>query len=229
MASQDAASADKDAAARTRIITHMNADHQDSLIRYLQHYCSLPSLTARNAHLTSITFDSLIINSSPKSAHTIPISPLMTSWSEARPRVVVMDAEATAALGKSSITVKRYKKPRGFMTVVFVAVAITFLLFCRRAHFRPGSVVYDVVMRHAPGFADFCWRIQPLLFYTMVVWHGAEVAHMYRSRLEKHTVRMFSGVWWAWVVSAFVEGFGSFWRFDEVVREEEGKKAVAKH
>ena len=228
MSSQDDA-ADKNAVARTRIITHMNTDHQDSLIRYLQYYAHLSPFSARNAHLAFITFSSLTINSSPFTPHIIPINPPMTSWSEARPRVVAMDAEATAGLKNSSVTVKRYKKSRGFMTVVMLAVAMTFVLFSRRAHFRSGSVVYDLLLSHVPSFADFCWKIQPPLLTFMVIVHTAEALYMQKSRLEKHTVRLFSITWWQWIISAFVEGFFSFGRFDEIVREEESKKAAAKH
>ena len=226
MASQEK---DKDAVAQNRIISHMNSDHQDSLIRYLQHYAHLSAFSARNAHLSSLTLSSLTIHSAPDRPHTIPIHPPMTSFSETRPRVVAMDSEAVAGLKKSDITVKRYKRPRGFMTVVMAAAAITFLLFSRRAHFRPGSFIYDLFLGYVPWFADFCWTVQPLVIWPMTVIHTAEVIYMQRSRLEKHTVRMLSGVWWMWIISTFVEGFGSFHRFDEVVREEEAKKAAAKH
>jgi len=220
----------KDAAAKTRIITHMNTDHQDSLIRYLQHFAHLSPISARNAHLADFTFSSLTILSSKEQAHTIPITPSMTSWADARPRVVAMGQEAVAALKKSSITVKRYKPPRSYMTAIMAASALTFILFSRRANFLPGSLLYNLLLlNHMPNFANFCWKIQPLVIYPMLVLHSAEAAHMQRSRLEKHTVRIFGWVWWAWMGSAFVEGFTSFWRFDEVVGEEEGKKKAAKH
>ena len=216
-------------ATKQRIINHMNNDHQDSLIRYLQHYAQLSSFSARNAHLDDINFDSLTILSSAGTPHAIPIKPSMTSWSDARPRVVAMDGEAVAGLGASNITVKKYKPPRGFMAVVFVACLLTFISFCRRANFEPGSVSYDTLLKHIPSFAKFCWTIQPLLFWFMVVLHGYETVRMVKTRLEKHTVRMFSRVWWMWLLSCSVEGFGSYVRFDECVREEQAKKEGMKH
>ncbi|KAK3173077.1 hypothetical protein OEA41_006406 [Lepraria neglecta] len=173
----------QDAAAKHRIITHMNADHQDSLIRYLEYYAGLSSFSARNAQLTDITFDSLTIEYSHEQAHRIPIKPPMTAWSEARPRVVEMDMVATRGLGRG----------------------------------------------YTPNFANFCWMVQPLIIPLMIVIHGTELWHFERSRLRRHTVRVFSGTWWKWAVSNFVEGVGSFVRFDEVVREEEEKKVKAKH
>lgn len=218
-----------DAAAKQRIITHMNNDHQDSLIRYLQYYAQLSSFSARNAHLADISFDSLTILSSSSTPHTIPIKPTMTSWSEARPRVVAMDAEAVAGRGLSDITVKKYKPPRGFMTATFVACALSYLAFCRRSNFEPGSVLYDALLKHVPSFAKFCRIIQPFLLGFMVVLHGGETVWMAKSRLEKHSVRMFSKVWWMWMLSCFVEGYGSGFRFDECVREEMARREGMKH
>ncbi|MCJ1457588.1 hypothetical protein MMC28_007956 [Mycoblastus sanguinarius] len=221
--------ASKEAATKTRIITHMNSDHQDSLIRYLQHYAQLSSFSARNAHLANITFDSLTILSSRRTPYTIPIKPPMTAWSEARPRVVAMDAECVVGLGRSNVTVKRYKEPRGFMAVGFVASLLTYIAFSRRANFLAGSILYDSLLKYVPLFANFCWMVQPLVFYPMVIGHGFEATWMARRRLEKHTVPMLSMLWWKWVLGTFVEGVGSFKRFDEIVREEEVKKEKAKH
>ena len=225
----DKTSKSTDNAAKQRIITHMNNDHQDSLIRYLQYYTQLSSFAARNAHLADIGFDNLTILSSNNTPHTIPIKPSMTSWSDARPRVVAMDAEAVAGLGGSDITVKKYKPPYGFTAFVFVACALTYMAFCRRANFEPGSPFHDTLLKNVPSFATFCRTIQPLVFWFMVVAHGGEAAWMVKGRLEKHTVRMFSKVWWLWVLSCWVEGFGCYSRFDECVREEKTRREGMKH
>ena len=219
----------QDVVAKQRIITHMNADHQDSLIRYLEYYAGLSSFSARNAQLTDITLDSLTISYSHEQSHRIPIKPPMTAWSEARPRLVEMDIEATERLGRSAVTVKGYKRPYGWMTVIMVVCAMTYLAFSRRANFAPGSVLYWAVLRYMPNFAAFCWSVQPSVIVPMCAIHAGEVWYLENTRLRKHTVRMFSGVWWKWVVSCFVEGFGAFVRLDEIVREEEEKKAKAQH
>ena len=170
-----------------------------------------------------------IASGNNKNVYNVPIKPPMTSWAEARPRVVAMDAEAVEGLGRAIITVKRYKGPRGWMTFFMVICAMTFLAFARPGNFVPGALLYDGLLTYVPGFARFCWRVQPLVIYPMVAGHLAEAVHMERSRLRKHTVRMFSRTWWMWVVSTFVEGVGSFVRFDEIVKEEEEKRAKAKH
>ena len=227
MAEKGTKSADE--AAKQRIITHMNKDHQDSLIRYLQYYAQLSSFSARNAHLADISFNTLTVLSSNGTPHAIPIKPAMTSWPEARPRVVAMDAESIAGLGGSNIAVKKYKPPRGFMTVVFVASLLTHISFCRRTNFEPGSVFYNVLLKSIPSFANFCRIIQPVMFWSLIVVHAGEAVWMAKSRLEKHTVRMFSRVWWMWMLSCYVEGFGSFVRFDECVQEEKARKEGMKH
>ena len=220
----------EDAAMKQRIITHMNRDHQDSLIRYLQYYAQLSSFSARNAHLVDISFDSLTVLSSNSTPHTIPIKPAMTSMSEARSRVVAMDGEAVAGLGASSINVKKYTPPHGFMMIfTFIACSLTYICFCRRANFEPGSMFYNTLLTRVPNFANFCWTYQPLVIWGITVIHAGEATWMVKSRLNKHTVRMFSGVWWLWLSSCFVEGIGSFVRFDECVREEEAKREGAKH
>ena len=226
MANQSAK--DADAAAKQRILSHMNSEHQDSLQRYLEHYSDVSSFSGRNAKLTDITFNSMTILTSTGS-RTIPIDPPLTSWSQARERVVAMDAEATAGLHRSNVTVKKYKKPKGFWAVVFVASACTFVVFSRRSNFQPGSFLYDNVLKHAPAFAQWCYKIQPLVIYPMIAIHGVETFHMQKSRLEKHNVPFFSKLWWKWVLSTFVEGVGAFIRFDRIVKEEQEKQEKAKH
>ncbi|KAL8626103.1 hypothetical protein Q9189_008215 [Teloschistes chrysophthalmus] len=104
----------QDEAAKARIIKHMNTDHQDSLIRYLEHFCHLSSFSAANAKLESLTLGSLSISSRLGRIHLIPIQPPMASWSEARTRFAALDGEAVKGLGRSDITVKEILNLRQF-------------------------------------------------------------------------------------------------------------------
>ena len=222
-------SASKDAAAEQRIIQHMNKDHQDSLVRYLEHFCHLSSFSARNAHLHDVSFSSMTIIASNGSHYNVPIHPPLTSWSEARERVVAMDAESITGLKRSKITVKKYKRAKGPWIITPIAVACTLAAFALRSNFEPGSLFHDTLLKSVPSFARFCYTIQPYLVAGMVSVHTAEATHMASSRLEKHSVPTFSVLWWKWIVSTFFEGFGSFIRFDKIVKEEEQRKAQAKH
>lgn len=217
----------KDAAAKQRIITHMNHDHQDSLVRYLEHFCHLSSSSARHARLSDITYDHLVISTNGHS-HVVPIHPSMTSWADARPRAVAMDAEAVAGLKRSNITVKTYVKPTGFMAVVFCVVIFNMTILPRAANFQPGSLLYDNLWIYIPWFARFCLNVRVWVIWILLLVHIPEVVYMERSRLRKHTVPTLSALWWKWILSTSVEGVSAFIRFDQIV-EEERKKLKAKH
>ncbi|MCJ1379672.1 hypothetical protein MMC17_002774 [Xylographa soralifera] len=219
----------KDAAAKERIIQHMNKDHQDSLIRYLEHYCHVSSYYARNAQLQDIAFHSMTITSGRSCRYIIPLDPPLASWSEARSRVVAMDSESIDGLKRSKITVKKYKRPKGLWIVVPFLVAGTITAFSKRSNFEPGSFLYDYLLNSVPDFAKFCHTIQPYLLPGILMIHTTEAAHMASSRLDKHSVPRFSPLWWKWVISAFFEGIGAFRRLDRIVADEEDLKAKIKH
>ena len=214
---------------KERIIKHMNADHQDSLVRYLEHFCSLPSSAARNAKLDNVTLNSFTVLSTNGSAHIVQIQPPMASLSEARSRAVAMDAEAIKSLQRSDITVKRYVRPHGWTTVVFMLSVLGFLWFSRRSNFLPGSMLYDNLLQYMPRYAKLCYKYQPLAIIAMDVIHGTEATYMAVGRLRRHSVPTFSRLWWTWVASTFIEGYGAFTRFDNLVKDEREKKEKARH
>lgn len=47
--------------------------------------------------------------------------------------------------------------------------------------------------------------------------------------MVKHTVPMFSQLWWKWFISDAIEGFPALLRFDAIVKEERLKKERQKH
>lgn len=211
----------------------MNEDHQDSLIRYLRHYNQISSFSARTATLSAVDLSALTISTCPTPLATrtyqIPTNPPLNSWADARPRFVAMNNEACSGLGCSPITVKEYVPPSGLMLVNFSLCFWTLSTFCRRAHFVPGSLYYAFLFQYIPSFSSFCYTIQPLVFYAMVAVHLAEIIYMERSRLRRHTVRMFNRVWWTWLLSDFVEGWPATMRLDRLVKKEEEKQAKQKH
>ncbi|KAL8786368.1 MAG: hypothetical protein Q9195_008233 [Heterodermia aff. obscurata] len=226
-------SADKDAAAQARIIAHMNADHSDSLIRYLRHYHRVSSLLASKARMTSIALDSMTISASllpfSSTSYTIKLDPPLSSWAEARARLVEMDGESCRALGCSHVTVKRYAPPTGFMMVNFAYHAWAYITFSRRSNFVPGSLYYGILFKYLPGFAWFCYTIQPYYIVFLLVVHIGEAIYLARTRMEKHTVPIFSQLWWKWFISDSLEGFPALLRFDAVVKEEKLRRERQKH
>ncbi|KKY13659.1 putative integral membrane [Diplodia seriata] len=175
------------------------------IARYLEHYCNVSSFAARRARLTDLSLGSMSIGAAGKN-FTIPLEPPMQSWREARERVIQMDRDCLAGLGRSDITVRQYTRPRGAHAVIFVVCALTY----------------------SPGFAAFVARVQPLVLALMIAIHVVEASIMAR-RLQRHNVAQLSGLWWQWVASSFIEGFGALQRVDALVQQGRREKDKQKH
>jgi len=67
--------------------------------------------------------------------------------------------------------------------------------------------------------ADFMMNMHLAGFVTIVAIHLVECVHLQRTRLRKHQVETFSKVWWLWMMTGSLEGFGVFKRFDKEVEE----------
>jgi hypothetical protein len=84
---------------KQRIISHMNADHPDSLEHYLEFYNDITCIPG-SAKLIDLSLDSLLIEysvpeSSKAEMSTVKITPPMTSYAESRTKLVAMAEEAT--------------------------------------------------------------------------------------------------------------------------------------
>lgn len=201
----------------------MNADHQESLARYLEYYCRLPGSKAFTAHLEDISLQGMIL-SSKGGRHYVSFDPPLQTWTEARERLVQMDGESLKGLDRSDIIVKTYRSPRKFHAIVFVTVLVTLVAFSTKSNFLPGSLLYDNILHRVPRFANFCLLVFPIIDPLIVVTHTAEAATMIRTRLRRHGVALFTPLWWKWTISCWIEGVGSFQRFDKIVREEQDKQ-----
>ncbi|KAI9824605.1 MAG: hypothetical protein M1832_001695 [Thelocarpon impressellum] len=211
-----------------RITKHMNKDHQDSLTRFLEYYCALPAASVRGALLEDITLERMVITSTA-GRNVVFFDPPLGSWSEVRPRVVEMDWAAHAGLGWSNIGITEYERPRGFHAVVFITCAVTFVAFCRQQNFLPGSWLYDKLLHNFPTYTGWMRKIQPFVFYLMVLIHAGEAVWLDRSRLSRHGVPRLSPLWWKWIASCFIEGVGTFQRIDARVRRKQKAKDAEKH
>lgn len=131
----------------------------------------------------------------------------MTSYREARERVVEMDKECLAGLNRSDITVNEFLPAHGPYLAGFIVVTVTFIAFSTRRNFDRDGYVAAVV---PSGFSQFFWTIQPFVLYPMLVIHILESFHMATGRLRKHNVNVRSKIWWQWLGTTFIEGVGSF-------------------
>jgi hypothetical protein len=182
------------------------------VIRYAEHYSKLSRFTSRNATITDVSLDKLVLLASG-SSHTIALDPPMKSYREARERLVEMDHETIAGLQRSKITVKEYRPPGNLYQIVIFGLCLgTYLLLVRASTVLPGSVPYKVLFKHIPAFAAFVLRVRLWVLIPMIAIHLGEV-YIMLGRLEKHSVPLFSRLWWSWVGSCFIEGVGSFQRY----------------
>jgi Protein of unknown function (DUF2470) len=223
--------ASKEQLQQQRICTHMNNDHSDTLSLYLQVYCKVPSKEAQWPKMEEILLDGMRIStanspdSKSRTSFFIPFEPAMNSYADARNKTVEMHKHCLKALGRSDITIQEYRAPTGFGAVVFTTCLFTFIAFSRRAHFEPGSEFYSRLFQYVPGFAAFCYSIQPLLISLMVLIHVSEALHMWFYRLRPHNVRFGSRLWLCWFVNDLIEGYTTLQRFDALVAEKRGEKS----
>ena len=150
----------------------------------------------------------------------------MSSYRDARERVVQMDKECLQALGKSDITVKEFVPPTGFYALAFIIIATTFVAYSQRWWFAKGELVERVL---GSGFARFSFTIQPWLITGMVGLHGAEMLYFVRNKLRKHSVNPRTALWWQWVGFTFIEGQLAFRRFNDLVNNKRDEKEKQKH
>lgn len=217
----------------------MNADHAESLSLFLRHYNKLSPSLAAKPQIDEFTLDHMTIKSS-YGRSLIPLDPPLKSYGEARERMVQMNAEALQGLGLSDIKITEYVPPKmGWQMGMFGLCLICFVSFSPfgSKDLGPEAVHSRVNLLYSfwslgglvPGLSYFAHDVAIYVFVFMCVVHGGEASWLAYSRLQKHQVPMFTLVWWQWVLSCFIEGFGSFVRFDRVVKGKEEEKAKKKH
>lgn len=211
------------AALQARIITHMNADHAFSLTLYARHYNHLPQHMACTARLESLTLTHLTMTSS-FGRLLVPFSPPLTSLTQAREKLVAMHADCLAVLDVADVRVAQYRPPNAWWQwAAALGVTAVLLTFPFRASLLPESGSWAAgfwsLGGRAPWLARLAWVMQPVTLPATLLIHVLEVRHLVVGRLRRFSVQMFSAVWWCWVVDVFLEGFGAFMRFDQVVTE----------
>jgi Protein of unknown function (DUF2470) len=231
--------APSDAAMQARIITHMNADHADSLSLFLQFYNNLSPTLASNPQLDTFTLDHMTIKSSFGRSH-IPLTPPLTSYAEARQRMVDMNAEALTGLGFSSTKIEEYVPPQKLWQLfIFGLCLVCFVSFSpvgspdlgpNASHSRVNLLyMFWSFGGLVPELSYFAHDVAMYVFVLMLVVHGSEAGWMAYSRLRRHRVSVGTLVWWQWVLSCSIEGFGSFLRFDQLVNEKVEEEQKKKH
>jgi len=179
-------------AMKARIMSHMNADHEDSLQDYLRFYNKI-SATPASAKLVDFDVDFMKIeyvdiNGSPSSS-IVKIEPPMSSLAESRTRLIAMAEEATGqpfhhqppgsthstsdVAADSSL---RWSPPDIVGIVTATGISFGLLAFAWSYPFSQGGPLEAIL----PQFLlEFCREFRPQLFaglLTIQVAEGAFVA-----------------------------------------------------
>lgn len=154
----------------------------------------------------------------------------MTSWAEARPRVVEMDRISREALGISDIQITEYEPPTSFLHVLIAGLCLyTAVIFSTMSYITPGTFFYDSILPYFPGGPEFfLWLAKTIAVPVMVI-HVAEASLLDMSRLRKYGVERGSGLWFMWMGSCFIEGYGCFQRIDKTVKRKKREAEKAQH
>ncbi|KAJ5246038.1 hypothetical protein N7468_001021 [Penicillium chermesinum] len=208
------------------IIKHMNADHGDSLKLFLEAFNEVSASNAQGAQVEDLGLDNLIIRAKGI-RYCVPIDPPMKDYNEARARMVALHKESLQKLGRSEVTLTKYIPPHGYHIVIFGLCLFTYISCFQRSSLLPGSWVYEHLgYKYLPKFANFVYAVQPILLPSMVAVHLFECALLYFIRLKPYGVPLFSGLWFAWTGSCFIEGFATFQRIGQFA--EQAKKGEKK-
>ncbi|TVY34028.1 hypothetical protein LOCC1_G008649 [Lachnellula occidentalis] len=154
----------------------------------------------------------------------------MKTYAEARQKSVDMDRESRAALDISSIRLTSYQRPRSAMHIfIFGLCGMAITFFATRQWIVPGTWFYENALPWFPGGPEwFHWACKVLFAPTLAI-HVFEATMLDRTRLRKYGVERGSGLWFKWIGSALVEGFGTFQRIDTMVKKEELEAEKAAH
>ncbi|KAF9885776.1 hypothetical protein FE257_012358 [Aspergillus nanangensis] len=214
-----------DSGTKKAILHHMNTDHQGSLRMYLRVYCQVSSREAESARLEDLTLNDLLLRTASGTRYTIPLSPPLKSFADARARVVAMHKECLQKLGLSGVVIKEYRVPRGGHAVAFAVCLGVMVAFSRRGNFVPGSWMYETLgLQRAPQAVTLCHDYQPWVLWSLIGAHVLEAAVLAVTRLKPHGVSMFGSVWWMWMGSTVIEGVSAWHRFDGMVKEQKAKQ-----
>jgi hypothetical protein len=141
-----------------------------------------------------------------------------------------MDRESRSALDISPIAITEYEPPKSPLHITIFGLCIfTFVSFVTRNRIVEGTWFYDKVLPWYPGGPKwFLWCTKVIAFPVLVV-HLGEAYWLDRSRLRKHGVDRATALWYKWIASCFIEGVGSFQRFDAIVKRKTLEAEKAKH
>ncbi|ODA80981.1 hypothetical protein RJ55_03941 [Drechmeria coniospora] len=213
---------------RNRIISHMNQSHARELAHYLRHYAAVPRRHAvASPSLQDVTLQGMRIHADGND-YVVPFEPPLVSWADVKARIIDMDTTAREHLGISDIFVTQFAPPEGFDCAIFAAVVFYFACVASLPWVVPGSMLYRAVAAVFPGGPDWYKWLTRLVFFPVIGIHLTETYFLNR-KLQRHGVEPWSGLWWRWVSSGFIEGYPASMRVDRVVARKRAEKEGRSH
>lgn len=217
-------------ARRQRVLKHMNDGHKPELSHYLQHYASLSARAASpTPELRDMDFDRMIIRAGDGKDYSVLFMPPLSSWEDARARLVEMDATARAALGIDDVIITEYKPPTGFAAVVLGSIMFYFACFFSLPWITPGSTAWEAVESFFPGGNPWFRWVVKAIFYPVLAIHTVEAVVFDRTRMRRHRVPRWSKLWWQWEINCWMEGATSWQRIDALIASKRAEKEGKKH
>ncbi|OAP58845.1 hypothetical protein AYL99_06142 [Fonsecaea erecta] len=123
----------------------------------------------------------------------------------------------------SAVTIDEFELPKGRNATGAVIAATLMVLSARRRFIQPGSLVHDQVIARSARASKYAKPFQDVLFYALFGVHSIETVYFALTKLRKHNVKVFSSVWFQWVIAVFLGGVFTLKHFDEVVEKKELK------
>ncbi|ANB15297.1 hypothetical protein AWJ20_2924 [Sugiyamaella lignohabitans] len=204
-----------EAVVRKRIIKHMN-DQKFRLFDYLEYFKGIKLNRSKDdVAMTAISLTSMELtykkSGGAAQTTTLPISPPLSSYNDARHSLILLAKEAAGSLGYSAYQVTRYVPPHLTLTDLVPGSAVPLYILLT---FFPARIV-PYIARLSPRLASFLGRNAPKVLVGLIVFHIIEIVTILRPRLIKYRVPC--GTSALWIVSNLFEGYPSFRRFDEEV------------
>jgi len=227
---------------KQRIITHMNADHAESLQHFAQHFSQLPCELATTARLTDISVTRMTLGMTSslgvESTVHIPFTPAMGSLAECWERLKGMAAEAEAGVraareGVAGGKVRGVQEVEeavewthpgvvGWATIGGVSYGLR--SFWTGSPFGSGGWVRGVLTPLGlEWLTDIALSYRYYFFALIILLHVAETL-LFLPRLRAAGVVTGSGSWWAWCAGMMAEGVGCRIRLNREIRRRQGKR-----
>jgi hypothetical protein len=92
-----------------------------------------------------------------------------------------------------------------------------------------GTFLYDTILPWFPGGPEWFLLILKVIALPVVTIHLTEAYLFDKKKLRKYNVQKGTGLWWKWIVSCFIEGYGCFQRIDAMVKIKEREAEKASH